>query len=340
MTAGILFFVGVLLLAPAASAQGLFRSDALVLYDSTGKTVGTLSQPGNLEVVFRTGAGRTIFVVARAASLNGNANLYFSETGCSGSPFLTRADSGRQPSSHISGPRQTVHVQAGEFGRRRMQSALLADGRCVDSARTSDFARAVPAGIDLADYFTPPFQLRATPGEAIPTGAVAEPLDPTDRLVVYDANGKKVGATRADGVYAPAAAVVAVVTASGMTLLLTVDDSYLSGQAYFESTDCTGPPFIFDDGVGDHWANLVPVTTLVGPRRAVHAPSGNAATRTMSSVDYGSGECYILRNRIGIVGQTGRFVPLEPIGLELADYFTPPFTVRAGRGTRALPTPD
>jgi hypothetical protein len=112
------------------------------------------------------------------------------------------------------------------------------------------------------------------------------------------------------------------------------------GGAYFESTDCTGTPFIFGSSVGGGDSSLVPTMRLVKPRDAVHAPSGDAARRMMSSFQHGDGTCAVVRNRFGTIGETGFFVALEPIGLELADYFTPPFTVRAGRGTRALPTPD
>jgi hypothetical protein len=58
----------------------------------------------------------------------------------------------------------------------------------------------------------------------------------------------------------------------------------------------------------------------------------------MSSVDWGDGQCIILRERVTI-GVTRLFAPTAPIGIELADYFTPPFRVRAGRGTRPLPRP-
>ncbi len=327
--ASILALIGVFVVASAASAQTLFRSDGLVAYDSTGKKVGTLSNALNPEVTFRTGAGRTVFLFVAPSSLFGNAQLYFPQAGCSGRPFLTRAYSGRQVSSYVGGPRQTVHVQAGAFRRQRMRSTLWPDGQCFNSAWTTDFAPAVLAGIDLADYFRPPFALRATPGEPIPTGAVAEPLDPTDRLVVFDATGKKVGATV--GGNSPAWAEVAVVTDSGMTLLLGMTDSYMGGHAYFETTDCTGPPFMRGSADG-----LVPATTLVGPRRSVYERSGQATSRTMSSLDYGDGECRILRTRIGI-GDRGYYAPTSPIGIDLADYFTPPFTVRAGRGTRAFP---
>jgi hypothetical protein len=328
----ILVLVGVFAAASAASGQTLFRSDGLVAYDSTGKRVGTLSYAPNREVTFRTGAGRSIIVSVTPSYLFGNALLYFPQARCSGRPFLTRPNTGGQGSSFVGGPRQTVHVQEGAFSRRAMRSTRSPDGRCFNSASTEDFAPAVLAGIDLADYFTPPFVLRATPGEPIATGAVVEPLDPGDRLVVFDAMGKKVGATLEGS--SPLAE-VPVVTDSGMTMLLTIFDSHIGGEAFFEATDCTGPAFVsgFADG-------LLPATTLVGPRRSVHQRSGPATPRTMSSVDHGNGECWRLWGGPAGIGERNSFAPTSPVGIDLADYFTPPFTVRAGSGTRSLPKPN
>jgi hypothetical protein len=148
---------------------------------------------------------------------------------------------------------------------------------------------------------------------------------------VIDSAGKKLGPTFAGQ---GAASTVAFVTDSGLTLLLSAFDSHIAGGGvYFESTDCTGAPFM---GNGDD--DLTPTALVVGPRRAVHTRSGNFAQQRMSSVDWGFGECTILRERFTI-GRIGWFAPAAPIGIELADYFTPPFRVRAGKATRKLPAP-
>jgi hypothetical protein len=333
--------IGLLLVASGAYGQALFRGDDLAIYDSTDKRVGRMSNAGGPEVAFRTDAGRTIFVYVTPSAFQGTGRLYFPQVDCGGVPFITR--SGRAPASSVTGPRQTVHVQTGTFSRRTMRSVRVPDGRCGNSTYSAEFARAARAGIDLADYFTPPFALRATPGEAVPTGAAAEPepLDSADRLVAYDATGKRVGAAIGGGGLRNVVADVAVVTGSGMTLMLAVSDDSLDLGAgpHFESTDCTGPPFMFGSETAHGWGGLVPLTMAVGPRRAVYVRSGDATVRTMSSRAFHSIdgiECEILRTRAGI-GWRGQYAPTEPIGLELADYFTPPFTVRAGRATRLLP---
>jgi hypothetical protein len=199
------------------------------------------------------------------------------------------------------------------------------DSECVNSGWRADFAPAVQAGIELADYFTPPFELRATPGEPIPTGATVDGLDPTDRLVVFDSTRKKV---------APKDAFVAV-TGSGITVPLALLND---GFAYFQSTDCTGPLFINGDG-----DTLVRPPIFVGPRDTVYVRTEEPVRQRMYSRRGNNGECGELRFVSGgghvTLGLFSDYAPGAPIGIDLADYFTPPFTVRAGRGTRPLPTP-
>jgi hypothetical protein len=322
-----LALIGVLALAPAASAQALFRADGLVAYDSTDKVVGDWP-----DVMFRTGAGRILFLSVYPSVIVGSSSLYFPQPGCAGQPFLYRSSFARQPHTVVSGPRHTVYIQAGAFSERTMLSTLDRDGTCVSVQFTVDFAPAVLAGIDLADYFTPPFTIRATPGAPIPTGAVAQPLDPGDRFVIFDATGKKVGAPLGGS----GSHQVPVVTDSGMTLLLYVSDSAIGADftAYFESTDCTGSPVIRS-------SEEMPIFhpfTLVGLRSSVYARSGTATSRTVFSRSTGGSGCAVVRNsRTGALGETANFAPTSPLGIDLADYFTPPFTVRAGTGTRTFP---
>ena len=315
--------VGVLMVAAAASAQALFRGADVEVYDSTGKQVGTLSN-GATEVVFRTGLGRTVYLEVSPSRLFGNASLHFPRRGCRGAPFLDRADSGREPSSFVVGPRQTLYVQAGAFSRQWMRSTLTPFGQCWDSAEGGEFAPAILGEIDVADYFTPPFALRASPGAPVPTGEVDEPLEPTDRVVAYDATGKKVAPTML-GVLSTR---FALVTAGGDTLILAGVGP--AGVGFFESTDCSGTLFQEDYGF-----SLVDTTVLVGPRRAVYVKTDVPARLTMYSQRVGE-ECRVL-DQANPGGYTRMWAPFAPVGIDLADYFTPPVTFRAGRGIRPLP---
>jgi hypothetical protein len=326
----ILALVGLLLAAPAASAQALFYVDGLEVYDSTGKQVGTRSNwrlDEEMEVVFRTGAGHMLFVGFSASSFFGNVGaLYFSERDCRGLPFIARSYTGRPP-TWVGGQRQTVYVQAGAFSQQRITSYRSGGtvGDCRNFGETSsEVALAARAGVDLADYFTPPFALRATPGEPIPTGA-AEPLARTDGLVRVDSTGKKLAALAAD----------VVVTDSGITLPL----SFL--PHYFSTVDCTGTPFVEVRPNRPHL--LLGAVTLVGPRQTVYRQTSATRGQTMYSYWAASGECKRLRFFHGgghEVGFRSTFAPTASIGIDFADYFTGPFTWRAGRGIRKLPSSD
>jgi hypothetical protein len=321
-----------------ASAQGLFRAADLQVVDSTGKQVGTLSHSAfdaflHAEVVLRTDAGKTVFVDVYRSALVGNAQLYFSQPQCAGGPALTPNWSKAKPSSAIIGPRQTVFVQTGAFTRMTMRSIMRPNGRCVDLAapKVGQFAPAQNVAIDLADYFTPPFDLRATPGVPIPAGNVGpQRLDPTDRIFVRDATGKKVAAAHA----------YAVMTDSGVTIPMSgLHDEDNQNALVFESTDCTGPPFVW----GSEFGSLrMPV--LVGPRRSVWVRS-DEESRTMYSASNGADNCVPLETVWGPgpsnrrPGLRGLFAPATPVGIDLDDYFTWPFNVRAGGGTRVLPPP-
>jgi hypothetical protein len=334
-----LALAGVVLAASAASAQALFRADSLEVYDSTGKKVGTVAQsnaPYSMEVVFRTGSGHTLFVNVSPSGFWGTVTrVWFVGRGCLGAPFIEGYYGGgywgRQPSSALIGPRKAVYVQAGTFRatRMRMRSYLEFDGVCWNTDDRNPpvrefFAPAQRLALELADYFTPPFTLRATAtGEPIPTGTSADSLERTDGLVVFDSTGKKV---------APAMA-YAVVTDSGVTISLADVNWWYEDVLYFESTDCTGPAFVSVSGAS------FTATTFSGPRRTVYQPEA-VQTRTMYSAAY-EGGCEVLRTRRGpqwwVNGRQGAYGVAVSLGIDLDDYFTPPFVMRAGKATRALP---
>ena len=325
--------VGVLLAASAAPAQTLFHAADLAIRDSTGTRVGTLTNTeGQLyeevEVVLRTETGHSLFLRVFPSRLEATASrLLFLQRGCGGRPYITSSGSGREPASFLLGPRQTVYVQVGPPRAGTTRSYMAADGQCVDA--DDDWVSFAPArrlAIDVADYFTPPFVLRATRGELISTGA--EPVEPTRGVVAYDTTGKRVADLDA----------YAWVTGSGITIPVTGVGGFPWRLGYFESTDCTGPPFVRSPG-----EIFVPLTSVIGPRRAVHLQSGAIARRTMHSARNPDNTCSVLRTQLGPQwfrpGIIGNFAPTAPIGLDLADYFTEPFTVRMGSGTRVLPAP-
>jgi hypothetical protein len=329
----VLGLVGVLMAVSTASAQALFRAVDLQVYDSTGKQVGRLlpSYPTLPEVLFRTASGHTVIVTVRLSRMVGE-DLYFPQPACGGVPFLFKRWSSAKPVTAVIGGRQTVYAQTGSVRRRTMASTLGSDGQCTELASPvrAAFVRAQRLELDLADYFTPPFALRATPGEPILTGNVdREPLETTDRLMVRDATGKKVAPV---GAYA-------VVTDSGATLPLTeADNNRTYGGLVFESTDCSGQPYI--GGRRD----LVEQAVIVGDRLSIWVRSGEDVVRTVySGMSTPGGACHRVETVWGPgpnnrrPGLTVTTAPGSPAGIDLMDYFVWPFTVVAGPATRPVP---
>jgi hypothetical protein len=326
--------VGVLVAASPVSAQALFRAADLQVYDSTGKQVGALlpSQPSLPEVLFRTASGNTVIVRVRLSTIVGTDDLYFPHPACSGVPFLPRQWSSAKPGTAVIGARQTVYAHTGSVERRKMASTLRSDGQCADLSvpLAGAFVRAQRLELDLADYFTPPFALRATPGEPILSGNVGrEPLEPTDRIMVRDATGKKVAAA---GAYA-------VVTDAGVTIPMAgVDPDLNYGGLAFESTDCSGPPFV------EAARGVVIQPIIVGVSLDVWVRTGEDVVRTMySSIFPPNGVCRRLytvwgpgagNRRPGLVMAVA---PGSPTGIDLLDYFTWPLTAVAGPATRRVP---
>jgi hypothetical protein len=166
----------------------------------------------------------------------------------------------------------------------------------------------------------------------IPVG-VAQELQPHPFLRVVDANGRRVGfvigidATRGGN---PSDVWVAFkVDVHVFTLRLRKNQflGTLNGFAEgepgvgFESTDCSGTPFVATEASGE--STLLPVSQVAGPGNTVYlqqpgAPSQLIAMQSLLDV---RGVCHsdFLRN--------SRAYPAFPI-IDLAPLFTPPFHIR------------
>lgn len=344
--AALLAAVGAWYAGPALAAETLFRVAEMTVHDAAGKRVSTVSaamvasshpRATSANVALRTDAGKLVLITATGPELFGADQLYFTSADCSGRAFLSRpsAAPGLYGGSTLVGPRKTVYVQAGSDREMLARSTWRVDGTCesgFSSALTA--APAAAAGVDVADYFSPPFSLRATPGAALEPGPApsAEDLDPADALVVYDATGKKLGATAVSSLLEPAGAVLVFVTGSGTIVPVAVTrNEIVLDEVFYASTDCTGRAFL-DAPATD---GLKPVTALVHPQATVYAQTAAPRLRSMWSSRDGDGQCASFAN-----GRRGYYVPAASIGLDLADYLTPPFSVRAGRATRTLGSLD
>jgi hypothetical protein len=328
--------------APAGGGEALFRVAEMAVHDATGKRVGTLSaataatsypSATAATIALRTESGKLVLVTATGRELFGADTVYFTSADCSGRPWLSRPSiaPGLYGASALVGDGKSVYTQSGADREVVARSKWRVDGTCETGFSFSTTAApATAAGVDLADYFTPPFSLRATRGAALAPGPAPErdDLEPTDALVVYDATGKKLGVTGVTTVFEPGSAVVAFVTGSGTIVAVEVTRNEIrQDESFYTSTDCTGRPFLDAPANG----GLKPVTAVLPPRATVHVQAAAPRTRAMWSTRNGDGDCASFEN-----GRHGAYVPAASTGLELADYFSAPFSVRAGRATKAV----
>jgi hypothetical protein len=98
------------------------------------------------------------------------------------------------------------------------------------------------------------------------------------------------------------------------------------GVLYYESADCSGPPFIDARSVvmPGHISTLLSSTAIGAPGRTVYVAAAYGSTRTLRVGSFSSHEiCYF-----SIPFQL-TVVPARPV-VDLNAQFTPPFTVRNG----------
>ena len=328
--------------APCAAAETLFRARELTVHDAAGKKVGSVTPDraapiddrgeDRTTVGFRLGSGALVTVEVTRPAIRPSRGLYYREPDCTGQPYVV--DGG----GDIAGARKTVYVPTAPlaFPPGSQWYALDSRGRCVTRVFPGRAAPAVATTVDLADYFTPPFSLRAIAGAAvrpIATGsaAAAEPeaddeLFRADRSVVHDSRGVVVGP--------PGSA--AFVTSAGRILVVEVtiygSGFYTHTALRFDQPDCAGSAFLTAHSVipNASFDYLAPRVAIVGRRSTVWADDGETPRRrTLRSTRVGT--------RCENYTVTVRSVRAVRTSIDFADYFTPPFSMRTVRGAPIAP---
>ena len=152
----------------SSAAQTVRYVDTLAVYDSVGRKVGDVDWQGEFtlaEVLFRTGSGKTFAIPVYAGSWGTDGLAYASED-CTGAAHIAVRDGVSPivgPWVAVAGPRATLYVPGGAFTLQTMTSWRRPDGTCVVDGQWRPYAPAV-AELDLADYFVPPFVIRARGG--------------------------------------------------------------------------------------------------------------------------------------------------------------------------------
>jgi hypothetical protein len=312
--------------APSGAAPTLLRVNKLEVHDSTGKRVADISpnRASRGNVVLRIAADQLIFLTLDRQEIVLDGFLFFPTTNCSGAPAIgdTNIGEGFYRVGAVAGPRRTVFVQSGPFSEQWVRSYLDVDGRCQ---RSSPFQVTSARGnrmMDLVDYFTPPFSLRAVAGTVVqpaaPEAAAPGVFASGTRLGVYDSRGTTLGNAEPER---DPSTTVAFLTGTGQILIVEVQPDRLTGNAdlYYESVNCTGRASLVSGPI-----DLAPLTAVIGARWTVWTEAGARQTRTVRSVRDDAGNCYPLGGPV-----TLRVSPAARAGLDLANYFSAPFSVRA-----------
>ena len=266
--------------------------------------------------------------------------MAFTTSDCTGQGYLFGAPT-MYLSAAISGPARTVYLQTRDQPRRRMMRSYLDHDRCRETFTEWPAVPVRPTDVHLREYFTPPFVLRATRGDEVTratTPAAPGTASPSTqdaffhagRLRIFDGHGTFVGtASRASSTENGTA--VALLTESGTVIIVQVSRNRLWTHdpfVHFEEPDCAGEALIVTRTHGE----LAPNIVVTDKRRRVWKPTGPIGPRTVRSY-WGTGECV-----------NGRYPALDAwfaravwTGVDLADYFVAPFSVRTPRGNEIPP---
>lgn len=167
--------------------------------------------------------------------------------------------------------------------------------------------------------------------------ALAQKPSATQQLAVYDADGKKVGdvtgAQIAWGQFLPQ---VSFKVESVPFMLLVFRDGFAqNNEVVWESTDCSGAPFVLGDvWYGQSLPGPMPVVAVGLPGSTVYVEDGPARAITVRSYStqpvpglypsFGPSQCEESTRPLSSSLQT---IPARPL-INIDTKFKPPFTVR------------
>lgn len=154
--------------------------EPFTLIDSKGVIVGpimdfrrnpqvSLVPAAVVYIPFRVGAQRILLPYNQEGNVwvRTARAVYFEERDCKGTPYLDTSVEALTPPVFITGDRHTLFVANGAFRTLRAKSVTLSypdHAYCRSGAGSSPFTvRPMVRVLDLADRFTPPFRISASP---------------------------------------------------------------------------------------------------------------------------------------------------------------------------------
>ena len=165
--------------------------------------------------------------------------------------------------------------------------------------------------------------------------AHADTLLYVDHLAVYDATGRQVGTAWpvSDDVWLgdPPRHVVVEFRLGSRPVMVRLQppglkpDGFASDQVDFSNPGCTGDVMI-DPSLSNG------LSAVVGPRSTVYVKASRIEERIVESYRSDRGVC----TNYDINEPAHEVIPLRSTGIDLADHFVPPFTIRT-RGTTLVP---
>jgi hypothetical protein len=140
-----------------------------------------------------------------------------------------------------------------------------------------------------------------------------------DGFAVYDSLGRGIGRVEWEYPYFGSVSVVLVIGSGQVVELEAFGDDWKIDRLGFTTPDCTGDAFIPPTPGPDGWSSAA----VARPGSTLYVTTGPATVQTMSSWLGPDGACVE-----DVVGARRAYAPVAP-RLNLAEYFVPPFAVRA-----------
>ena len=152
----------------------------------------------------------------------------------------------------------------------------------------------------------------------------------TEQLAVFDGDGKRVGVVSGGGYFTDGFLPLVPFRIDGVPFMLYVHrDGFELGVVGWESSDCSGPPFLTDLADGSFYSpSSMPLVGVGLPGNTVYVGSGTPSRTSMHSWSQGANQRSSSHTAcVKSFPFTEGAVPASPL-IDMNTLYKPPFTVR------------